>query len=128
MKVIKTLTEWLNGDEKMANRLIEEWKTDLDKFLWEDSNYEFDTRSYRADYDSEPEVEVLHAELVNPVCAEAFILEGDVDVQLMVDAYQGDDNVYLYVNGEDALFAEREELQTYMYKRMDEALEDMYRG
>lgn len=128
MAKMKTIAEWLNGDERMAHRLVEEWKSDLDKFLWDGDNYEFSTRSWQRDYDSEPEVEVMHAELVNPVCAEAFILEGDVDAQLMVDAYQGDENVYLYVNGEDALFLEQRELQDYMYKRMDEALEDMYKG
>jgi uncharacterized protein YbaR (Trm112 family) len=128
MKVIKTLEEWLNGDERMARRLVEEWKNDLDKFLFDGDNYEFDTRSYQADYDSEPEVEVIHAELINPVCAEAFISEGGIDVLLIVDAYQGDDNIYLYVNGEDALFVEQRELQDYMYRRMDEALEEQYRG
>jgi hypothetical protein len=126
--MIKTIKEWLNGNERMAQSLVEEWKTDLDKFLWDDSNYEFDTRSYRRDYDSEPEEEVLHAELVNPVCAEAYLTEGDVDVLLIVDAYQGDDKIYLYVDGEDVEFAEQQELQEYMERRMDDALTDMYNG
>lgn len=126
--MIKTIKEWLNGDERMAQSLVEEWKTDLDKFLWDADNYEFDTRSYRRDYDSEPEVEVLDAELVNPVVAEASILEGEVDALLIVDAYQGDDKIYLYVDGEEAEFAEQRELQAYMERRIDEALEDMYRG
>ena len=126
--MVKTIKEWLGGDEQMAHRLVEEWKTDLDKFLWDVDNYELDTREHWYDYDSEPEVEVLDAELVNPVIAEASILEGEVDVLLIVDAYQGDDKIYLYVDGEEAEYAERQELQAYMDKRVDEALEDMYNG
>lgn len=126
--MIKTIKEWLNGDEQMAHRLVEEWKTDLDKFLWDADNYDLTIRGHWYDYDSEPEVEVLDAELVNPVIAEASILEGEVDALLIVDAYDGDDKIYLYVDGDEAEFAERRDLQDYMYGRIDEALEDMYNG
>ena len=126
--MIKTIKEWLGGDEQMAHRLVEEWKTDLDKFLWDADNYEIDPSEHWYNYYEEPVVDKIEVELVNPVVAEASILEGEVDVLLIVDAYQGDDKIYLYVDGEEAEYAERQELQAYMDKRIDEALNDMYNG
>ena len=126
--MIKTITEWLNGDERMAHRLVEEWKTDLDKFLWDSNNYEIDPSEHWYNYYEEPVVDKMEVELVNPVIAEASILEGEVDALLIVDAYDGDDKIYLYVDGEEAEFAERRELQAYMDRRIDEALTDMYNG
>ena len=126
--MIKTITEWLNGDERMAHRLVEEWKTDLDKFLWDSDNYEIDPSEHWYNYYEEPVVDKMEVELVNPVIAEASILEGTVDALLIVDAYDGDDKIYLYVDGEEADFAERMELQAYMDRRIDEALTDMYNG
>ena len=126
--MVKTIKEWLGGDEQMAHRLVEEWKTALDKFLWNSDNYELHTREHWYDWDSEPEVTVLDAELDSPVYAEASILEGEVDALLIVDAYNGDDEIYLYVNGEEAAYVERKELQAYMDRRMGEALTDIYEG
>ena len=126
--MIKTIKEWMGGDEQMAHRLMEEWKTDLDKFLWDVDNYEIDPSEHWYNYYEEPVVDKMEVELVNPVIAEASILEGEVDALLVVDAYDGDDKVYLYVDGEEVEYAEQKDLQAYMERRIDEALTDMYNG